>query len=225
MAIKFPDILKHENDEYAIVNINDIRGISSVNDVTSRNNIPLDKRILGNLVSIIGDSVYHYRGSTLNDIDWINVANWRALGVTGTNNFVQFFTYTTDIPLNCNHDYYFVCCLQTGQIYTYIPSAPTYVVDNYYILATQDGGDSRFVSLLYNINLRSHEEIITCDGITNDYIINHNLDVKYVDLRCFDVITNEKVEVYYKPIDYMSAMITFDTPVPNNLEFFIVVKQ
>ncbi len=224
MAVKFPDILEHENVNYAIVSADQIRGISVVNSLTDRNNIPSNKRLLGSIVSVINDSVYQYRGLSISDVNWVNTVNWRSLTVGGTNNFVQYFQLTTDISSICNISYQFVCCVQTGQIYKYNPSASSYTVDGYYVLNTKDGGDSRFISLNYNLDIRSHQETISCNGVTTNYIITHNLNVKYVDLRCFDAITDERVEIYYKPIDYNSALIVFDTPVPN-LDFIIVVKQ
>lgn len=225
MAINFPDILSHENQNYAIVDVNQLRGLATVNNITERNNIPQDKRLLGSIVSIVGDIAYHYRGATISDSDWSNNLNWRALGISNSNNFVQFFSTVNDVANLCNHDNFFICCFQTGQIYTYISSGSQYTIDNHYVLATKDGGDSRFVSLFYNVEIPYYETIINCDGITNDYVINHGLNVKYVDLRCFDVLTNERVEIYYSPIDYMTALVRFEDPVPNNISFIIIVKQ
>ena len=56
MSVKFPDILRHENENYAIVDINDIRGIYIVESLDAIQGIPEDKRRGGAIVSIIGIS-------------------------------------------------------------------------------------------------------------------------------------------------------------------------
>jgi hypothetical protein len=161
MSIKNPDILQHENSKYASLDVNDLRGVSIVPSILARNSIDIDKRRIGALVSVEGISVYQYRGLTVSNTDWENQTNWKPLIYDDTDNIVRFFTYNSDIVNGCGSDFKFVCSVQTGHIYRYVQDGVSFVVDNFYVLPTLDGGDTRFVSILYYVGTSGTESDIT----------------------------------------------------------------
>jgi hypothetical protein len=80
MSIKWPDILRHKNSNFALVDIEDVRGgCTPVANETERNNIPIDKRKLRMIVSYNDGSqevTKKYLGTDVDDFNWINNSNW-----------------------------------------------------------------------------------------------------------------------------------------------------
>lgn len=85
--LKFPDILRHKNNNYALVDIEDVRGgCMPVADETARNSIPIDKRKLRMIVSYNDGSqevTKKYLGADVLDINWSNNVYWEDI-VTST---------------------------------------------------------------------------------------------------------------------------------------------
>lgn len=85
MGIKFPDILEHNNPNYAIVDVNDISGtfwrISGTLDNTNLLALPETKRGLSQVVySVTDDIAYVYYGTDVTDAEWGDLENWDKLG-------------------------------------------------------------------------------------------------------------------------------------------------
>ena len=88
-----PDYVTHVNPDFAIVHSVDIQGgYHQVLTVTDRNNIPVDKRVVGMVVTYqdAGDFITkRYEGSDVLDVNWNNDLNWISIGSTeitaGTN--------------------------------------------------------------------------------------------------------------------------------------------
>lgn len=225
MAITQPDILEHENkDKYAIVDINDVRGLIIIEQLSDLINVPLDKRKIGGIASVKNDTIYQYQGVSLDDSDWTNNINWKSsLSGIGVDNLVRFFMNITDIE-ELNQDYKFVFCVETGHVYKYIVSASSYTVDNFFILNTLDGGDTRFVSLFYLFNKTNHAQTITLDGTTQIYNIEHNLLFKFVTVSAFDS-DGYSIDVNYICVDEYNCQIIIDPPIPVSYEIKIIVMQ
>ncbi|CAB4142946.1 hypothetical protein UFOVP449_94 [uncultured Caudovirales phage] len=82
MALKFPDILQHNNTNYAIVDANQVRGtaftLSNLSQTGS--SIPDDKRSTGIIVFVVSEQKYYgYFGATTSSNDWNNSVNWKQL--------------------------------------------------------------------------------------------------------------------------------------------------
>lgn len=74
----FPDEIRHNNDNYALIDINSLRGIINAADIATRDSWPSDKRMLRHL-AIIGDIFYVYTGLTTDNSDWTNAVNWKSV--------------------------------------------------------------------------------------------------------------------------------------------------
>ena len=173
MSVKFPDIIQHENEKYAVVDINDIRGIYIIDSLTEENlkNIPKDKRKPGAIISIVGGDAYNYSSDLISDSSWGNLGNWKSLSGGASSVGVSVYGTQEEISslrrednVNC------VYCMETAQIYTYIMDGSQYEVNPPYILQSSDvyedeygeHRDGRFVSLfyLYGNTLNPREGII-----------------------------------------------------------------
>lgn len=82
MAVNFPDELKHNNDNYSIVDNTNVRGGPFVvSSVAARDAIPINKRKSASIVTVetipgISYTEYKYRGSNTSDGNWTNPSNW-----------------------------------------------------------------------------------------------------------------------------------------------------
>lgn len=75
MSLPYPDELKHSNDNYALADVNSIRGKQTAADKTARNTIPADKRKFQCEV-IVGTERHLYISADLSDTAWQNDGNW-----------------------------------------------------------------------------------------------------------------------------------------------------
>lgn len=83
MALYFPDILEHNNPDYALLDDFQLRGGAvSVATKAARNSIAIDKRKLYSIVSYDDEGIVtkRYEGSSLDDADWQNDINWSEIG-------------------------------------------------------------------------------------------------------------------------------------------------
>jgi hypothetical protein len=89
MALFYPDILRHNNSNYAIIDNTEVRGgAQSVTDKATRNLIPLDKRTLAMLVSYkdgAANVTKRFDGLTTADVNWTSDANWSDVVPIGIN--------------------------------------------------------------------------------------------------------------------------------------------
>lgn len=107
MAVKFPDTLEHNNSSKALFDNSQIRGGAvTVADLTARNDIPSDKRMIGMLVTYYDGAKWatkRYEGSDILDATWVTSGNWVAITSSGeadnpfdqdlnTTNQVKFLT-------------------------------------------------------------------------------------------------------------------------------------
>jgi len=159
MPLYYPDILKHENSNYAIVDLNDIRGISIINSTSDFYTIPIDKRKIGFIISIIGNAIYQYNGINVDDINWNSISNWTPFNPTIDDNTIKSYDTILNISHICGENQKFIACTETGLIYKYVYDGSTYTIDNYLILATKDGGDSRYIYVDYE-NTNKADKII-----------------------------------------------------------------
>lgn len=81
MALKFPDILQHNNTNYALIDSSQVRGTAySITNLSDTGSIPNDKRNLGIIVFVSSEQKYYaYYGTTTNISDWNNTTNWQPL--------------------------------------------------------------------------------------------------------------------------------------------------
>jgi hypothetical protein len=94
MAIKFPDILQHNNSAYALMNATELRGTSyPLAQLTDVSTIPEDKRALGTIVFLSTTQEYYgYYGTTTTAGDWTNTTtNWKALA-SGISSLAGYIT-------------------------------------------------------------------------------------------------------------------------------------
>jgi len=84
MAVKYPDILEHNNPNKALMDDNQLRGgFISVPDLSARLAFPLDKRKAGMVISYIDSGrVYskRYNAILVDDTNWTLEANWSDVG-------------------------------------------------------------------------------------------------------------------------------------------------
>lgn len=103
----------------------------------------------------------------------------------------NIFNRILDVNL-LNSEYKFINCTETGRTYKYVTSGSAYTVDNDYVLATADGGDTRFVSLDYDevtnniltitdVNVATY--IGTGSGSTLQYLINVPISTKIISFE------------------------------------------
>lgn len=74
----FPEQIDHRDSTQPLLDGSETKGgYKIVADASARNLIPIAKREIGSLVTI-GTTLKQYKGASVNDIDWINDANWEA---------------------------------------------------------------------------------------------------------------------------------------------------
>lgn len=101
MAVKYPDVLEHNNSTKALLDDAQLRGSAVVvADKTARNAIGEDKRKTGQLVSYddTGWTTQRYDGATLDDTAWTNDTNWSSIG--GGNPFDQSLNTTDSVTFS-----------------------------------------------------------------------------------------------------------------------------
>lgn len=102
MALKFPDILQHNNSSsYALIDASELRGtthtITNLNQTGSL--IPTDKRNTGTIVFVTSEQKYYgYYGATNSSTDWNTISNWKQIsdGVNA-NNLNAITTGSTEV--------------------------------------------------------------------------------------------------------------------------------
>jgi len=82
MALKYPDILEHNNPDYPLVDIVSLKGVTiplgSLSETSS--NIPSAKRNPGIIVFVTGSQeFYGYKGQDATDSNWNNPSNWEEI--------------------------------------------------------------------------------------------------------------------------------------------------
>ena len=77
MSLLFPDEIKHNNDNYPVVDSNSIKGVGVFTSAIERDALPLNKRKLNYIASVSG-KVYSYDGNDLTDINWVDSDNWKS---------------------------------------------------------------------------------------------------------------------------------------------------
>lgn len=93
MALKFPDILEHNNPANPLVDITELRGNSyPIGELDETGSIPSNKRNLGAIVfASSSQEFYGFYGATTESADWDDTDNWRTLS-TFTGNYTGSFT-------------------------------------------------------------------------------------------------------------------------------------
>jgi hypothetical protein len=78
MPIFYPDILKNNNQNFALVDITEVRGNSyPVGTLLETGSIPSDKQKIGAILFISGSQEYYgFYGQTTGSVDWNNPSNW-----------------------------------------------------------------------------------------------------------------------------------------------------
>lgn len=83
MALKYPDILEHNNPDLPLVDIVSLKGVTIPLGSLSQtgSNIPSAKRNPGVIVFVTGSGeFYGYKGQDVTDSNWDNPSNWEELG-------------------------------------------------------------------------------------------------------------------------------------------------
>ena len=98
MAIKFPDILEHNNPALPLVDITSLKGVAyPLDDINDTGSIPGSKRKIGTIVFATGSSKYYgYLGSATASVNWEDPANWSELGTGGGSGGSGIFTSTSE---------------------------------------------------------------------------------------------------------------------------------
>ena len=81
MALKFPDILEHNNPANPLVDITELRGNSyPIGELSETGSIPTNKRNLGAIVfASSSQEFYGFYGETTSSSDWDDTSNWKTL--------------------------------------------------------------------------------------------------------------------------------------------------
>jgi hypothetical protein len=95
MALKYPDILEHNNPNLPLVDITELKGNSyPLAIISDTGSIPSSKRKVGAIVFTSGSQeFYGFYGQTTSSVDWDEPTNWRSLSTT-TGSFTGSFTGT-----------------------------------------------------------------------------------------------------------------------------------
>jgi hypothetical protein len=85
MALKYPDILEHNNPNYPLVDIVSLKGVTiPLGSLSETGSIPSAKRNPGIIVFVTGSQeFYGYKGQDTTDLNWDNTSNWEELGSGG----------------------------------------------------------------------------------------------------------------------------------------------
>ena len=86
MALKFPDILEHNNSNLPLVDVTEMRGNTyPIGTLSQTGSIPESKRKIGAIVFVSSSQeFYGYYGQTSASGDWNTASNWRSLAATAT---------------------------------------------------------------------------------------------------------------------------------------------
>ena len=94
-GLAYPDYLHHNNPNYALVDESELRGsFRTISSKTDRNNIPIDKRSLGAVVTWIDTEIRYtkqYNGTDLLDVNWQNDDNWIDFGGGLSEDITKYF--------------------------------------------------------------------------------------------------------------------------------------
>lgn len=180
MSLKYPDILEHNNDNYALIDSNQIRGYAVVDTLSNRDTIALDKRKQGMIVSSNDThDVYLYISDNVSNEYWTNTNNWNKIAEGGTDggieNYARIYNTVAEIEA-LDSTYTFVLCNQTGLAYHY-ESSSSLVANNYNILNTSDSGDSRFIAI--QDTTKEHLQVLTPLYVTTDNALISNDSFEY----------------------------------------------
>jgi hypothetical protein len=95
MALKFPDILEHNNPNLPLVDITELKGNSyPLAVISDSGSIPSSKRKIGAIIfTSASQEFYGFYGQTTSSVDWDEPTNWRSLSTT-TGSFTGSFTGT-----------------------------------------------------------------------------------------------------------------------------------
>lgn len=100
--IEYPEYLEHVNPDLALIDYEQIRGTHwYVADVAARDAIPIDKRMVGMLITYFDGANYvtsRYGNSSVTNVNWVNTANWKLLAIADDINS-DIFQYVQDSGL------------------------------------------------------------------------------------------------------------------------------
>jgi len=89
MALKFPDILEHNNSNFPLVDITSLRGVAyPLNELNDTGSIPANKRNPGTIVFVSGSEQAFYGFKGAHASDWDDPSNWSIINTGGTGSFV-----------------------------------------------------------------------------------------------------------------------------------------
>ena len=103
MALKYPDILEHNNPNLPLVDITSLKGVAypigALNDTGS---IPTAKRNPGAIVFLTGSAQasYGFKGQDSGSVAWDNPLNWEVLGSGGGSVSTGSLLTTGSVSLN-----------------------------------------------------------------------------------------------------------------------------
>jgi len=92
MALNYPDILQHNNPSYSLVDITSVRGTAyQLANLSATGSIPADKRKVGIIVFVTGESqFYAFYGTNVNQ--WDDNTKWKALTNVESANRAEYIT-------------------------------------------------------------------------------------------------------------------------------------
>jgi hypothetical protein len=97
MALNYPDILQHNNLNYALIDSNQLRGSAyAVGLLIETGSIPADKRKVGQIIFESGSQkFYGYYGADVTDGNWNDATKWKSLaaGTFDTGSFITVGNY------------------------------------------------------------------------------------------------------------------------------------
>jgi len=193
MALNYPDILQHNNSNYALLDASQLRGNAYViNSLSATGSVPSDKRNPGSIIFATGSQqFYGFYGTS--SADWNITTNWKLLssggggtvfsGTTGVSTSSTLFTvdpatYRT-IYVNYNLQYDKDTLgrpSRTGQIQVTIPFQYT-TEQIYYTEQTTSTNSSLHDKTEYSINTEQAVISFSYDGGTqliNAVLTNNN---------------------------------------------------
>jgi len=154
-GVKFPDILKHENENYAIVDSNDVRGFyiteSRWSDFQPISITEGRRKI--NYIVVAKGSLYQYYGNTVADSDWGQKSNWFQFGIADDGlpiSTIHVYPNKEVIEDQCLcEDEPFVACSGTNRIYKFITDGTEFDGEGSDIsIQTAQGGSTRYVDIV-----------------------------------------------------------------------------
>ena len=154
-GVKFPDIVRHENPAYPIVDSNDVRGLNiyavNFSDV-DLSEISGPRRTVGHILSCT-NAMYQYVGDDTSDAKWNNKDNWRCVQTSteGGFSYIKVVVPREEVENEHGSDDSFIACAETQGVYKYVSDATSYIeeygeTDNK-ILKTKEGGNTRYVDI------------------------------------------------------------------------------